>query len=252
MAVAGPPSGGFSSRRKGALPVLLPALFLVGLALVAYFDLRTNSVIGDEYARRWTIQHFLQGRGLTLWGFSPNLDFAAVALVPAVLGLDPRTWRLAALPFLVGAGVFIYLSARELGALRFWSGVAAVAFVCSPITLSVATGMMTETAYVGLEAAAIFFSLRWIRRGTHRWWTVLAMGVLPLQRQQGIVIAGTLALALLLALPRRPLRRKDLVALAAALVAGTAAVGVTYWLHRNTVSGIGNASPHYKSLPFAL
>jgi hypothetical protein len=232
--------------------LILLAFCLAALALVAYFDLSTNSVISDEYAHRWTIQHFLAGKGVTLWGFSPNLAFAAVALVPGALGLDPRTWRLAGLPFLVAAGVFLYLSARDLGASRFWAAVAAAAFVCSPITLSVATGMMTETAFVGMEAAAIWLSLRWLRSGTHRWWAVLAIALLPLQRQQGIVIAGTLMLALLVALPRRPFVRKDIVALAAVWIAGGTAVGLTYWLHRHAVSGVGYGSLQYKSVAFAL
>ena len=252
MPVRESPSGGLPALRSEALTLVSPALILVGLALVAYFDLHTNTVISDEYARRWTIQHFLAGRGLTFWGFSPNLDFAALALVPGALGLDPKTWRLTGLPFLLGAGIFAYLSARELGASRFWSSIGAVAFVCCPVTLSVGTGMMTETAYVGLEAAAIFFALRWIRRGTHRWWTVLMIALLPLQRQQGIVIAGTLALGLILAAPRRPLLRRDFVALGAALVIGLAAVGLTYWLHRNAITAIGNTSPHYKSFAFSV
>jgi hypothetical protein len=130
--------------------------------------------------------------------------------------------------------------------------VAAAAFGCSPITLSVATGMMTETAFVGMEAAAIWFSLRWLHSGSHRWWAVLAIGLLPLQRQQGIVVAGTLTLAFLLGLPRRTLVPKDVVALAAAWTASATSVGLTYFLRAHTVSGIGYTSPHYKSVAFAL
>lgn len=231
---------------------MLLAFLLVGLALVAYFDLSTHGTISDEYARRWSIQHFLAGKGITLWGLNPNLVFAALALVPGSLGLDPNTWRLVGLPFLLIAAIFLYLSARELGASRFWSGVAAVAFVCSPVTLSLATGVMTETAYLGLEAAGVYFCLRWIRRGTHRWWTVLAIGLLPLQRQQGIVIAVALTVVLLLAVPRRPLVRTDVVALVCAWLAGLAAVALTFWLHRSSTVSVGVASSYTKEFAVVL
>lgn len=252
MNQARPSPRALSLRRDDAVVLVPFVCLLVGLALVAYFDLRTNSVISDEYARRWTIQQFLAGKGIRLWGFNPNLAFAAVALVPGAIGLDPRTWRLAGLPFLVAAGVFLYRTSRDLGATRFWAAVAAVAFVSSPLTLSVGTGMMTETAFVGMEAAAVWCSLRWLRSGTHRWWAVVTVAALPLQRPQGIMIAASLAVVLVLAWLRRRPDRKDVVALASVLIASAGTFGLGYYLKRDAIGGFGYPGLHPSGVAFAM
>src|SRR5258708_21021066 len=98
------------------------AIALVALALVAYFDLQTNLAFNDEYARRWTIQRFLDGHGVALWGTNPGLIQLAASGLIAITHSEPRFCRLAFLPFLALAGYFSWPSARRLGPAPVWAG----------------------------------------------------------------------------------------------------------------------------------
>ncbi len=222
--------------RRSLLPLVA---VLAALFLVAYFDLQTSIPILDEYARRWTIQRIADGRGLVFWGDSPNLAEIALALPAALLRLDPRIWRLAGLPFLAGSAIFAWLIAFRLGADRFWAAIAAALVVASPIVLSLATGMMTETAFVCLLLAGAWFALRWISDGKAIPLAVLLAGLATLQRQQGIALAAVVTVGLFLVRRERPLRRRDVVGLAAIWVAVAAALGSVYLYHSLGPSGPG-------------
>jgi 4-amino-4-deoxy-L-arabinose transferase-like glycosyltransferase len=171
---------------------------MVALALVAFFDVQTSFPFLDEYARRWTIQRLAAGHGMALWGVSPNLVQVGAALPLAWAHLPPEWWRLSGLPFVAMAGAFSWLSARRLGAGAFWAAIAAAVVALNPMELNLATGMMTETAFVGLLMLACWCGLRVIQEGRGQALCVLALFLLTLQRQQGIgaavAIAGTLLL----------------------------------------------------------
>src|SRR5258708_36711119 len=97
------------------------AIAVVALALVAYFDLQTNLAFNDEYARRWTIQRFLDGHGVALWGTNPGLIQLAASGLIAITHSEPRFWRLAVLPFLALAGYFSWRIGRRLRGVRLWA-----------------------------------------------------------------------------------------------------------------------------------
>lgn len=251
------PDAVYGRRDTRELVLVQGILIVAGVVLVAWFDLQTNLPILDEYARRWTIQKIASGQlfsphGLNVWGFSANIIGTAVALGPALLHLEPRFWRLPALPLMVMEAVFVFLTAQHVGASRTWAALAATVAVCSPLSLSVATGMMTETAFLGLYAAAIWFCLRWLRDGRDRWWCAFMIGIAVLQRQQGIALAAVLTASLALQWNRRRLTRPDLLALAATWAWGLAALGFTFLIHYHVIQRSGFPSPHHRELFFAL
>jgi hypothetical protein len=236
-------------RQGVSAPVVLVG---IGLAMVAFFDLQTNLPLLDEYARRWTIQRIVDGHGVQLWGFSPNLVQTAVALPAALVHLEPRFWRLAGLPFLVAEGVFLYLATRDLGARPWWSALAAAAAVCSPLSLSVSTGMMTETGFLGLYAAALWAGLRWIgNRGTG-WIFTAVVAAAVLQRQQAVVLPMVIVAVLVLNRRGRPLTRGDVAAGGASLLAALAAFALTYALHARSPRTFSDSTPHFGGAFFAL
>lgn len=209
-------------RVPPAVPIALAALAIV---LVGYFDLQTNLPLLDETGRRWTIQRLVDGHGLVLFGFSPNFVESAVALPAALLHLEPRFWRLAGLPFLAMAGVFGWLIAVRFGANRFWGAVAAAMLVVNPIGLSLATGMMTETAFVGLLLAGTWLCLRWVTEGKSIGWAIMVVLLCTLQRQQGIALAVMTSAGFVFMRSRRPITRIDWIGLACLWVAVLAAFG---------------------------
>lgn len=220
-----------SSRRLNSVAWPLGPAF-IAVALVLYFDLQTNFPFLDEYLRRWTIQRLADGQSLVLVGISPNFVETALAMPAALLHLDPMWWRLAGIPFLPMAGVFAGLLARRLGADKFWAAVAATLVVANPIGLSLATGMMTETAFVGLLLGATWFSLRWVADGKGVAWAILFAVLCTLQRQQGIAIAVMVTAGLLRVRSRRPLRWGDAIGLALLWFALLASVGGVMLIER--------------------
>jgi hypothetical protein len=247
----------------GARPDVLARLAvlataLVALALVAMFDLQTNLPFSDEYARRWTIQHLAHGDGLSLWGTSPNLAQILASLPLAVAHLDPRFWRLPGLGFLAAQGIFSGLIARRLGATRTWIWVAAAIPVTNPLNLSLATGMMTETAFVALLLCAAWLAIRWITTGASRWTCVLISVVTVLQRQQGGLLALVVAVGLLMAWRHRRLVLADGVALGVMWVATLGAFLAGQTLHLSALNELVTRvslpipSPHLRGPIFAI
>jgi hypothetical protein len=195
---------------------LLPlAIAILALALVVYFDLQTNLSFNDEYARRWTIQRFMDGHGLALWGANPGLVQLLGAGLIALTHAEPRFWRLAVVPLLAFGGYFCWLIARRLGADRFWSATAAAVVVAGPITLSLANNLATEPAFLGLFLGAAWFALRWILDGRGMWWCVLMSALATLQRPQAAGLVLGVSLGLWLARKSRKVAISELGALLA-------------------------------------
>ncbi len=212
----------------------IAATGVVALALVAFFDVQTSFPLLDEYARRWTIQRLAAGHGMALWGLSPNLVQVAVALPLALAHLAPEWWRLSGLPFVAMAGAFSWLCARRLGAGVFWAAIAAAAVALNPMELNLATGMMSETAFVGLLMLACWCGLRVIQEGRGQALCVMVLFLLTLQRQQGVGVAVGIAGTLLL------VRRAQL---SIRLVAWCAAVVVAPLLALQVISLFRSHSP---------
>lgn len=201
------------------------AVGLAALGLLVYFDLQTNLVIIDEYARRWMIQRLASGHGLAQWGLNSGLVQIFAALPLAALHLEPKFFRLSLIPFLVLEAFVSWKLARRLGADYFWSAVAGVLMVSAPLTLSVATGIMNESVFLGLLLATTWFAADWVEDGRN-WWLCLALLALAtIQREQGAALVPAIGLALLTARPKRKVTIRDLGVLAAmALVAWLAVV----------------------------
>jgi hypothetical protein len=226
--------------RRSVLPWALAG---AGILLVGYFDLQTNFPFLDEYARRWTIQRLADGHGLVFWGSSPNLVELAVAMPLALLHTEPRFFRLAGLPFLAMGAVFSWLIARRLGADRFWSATAAAVVVVSPIGLALATGIMTETAFIALLLAATWFSLRWVSEGKGIGWAIAFAVLATLQREQGIGVAITITLGLLLLRGDRAVTRRDWLGLAALWLVSLAALVSVQVYRRLGPTTFGEVAP---------
>jgi hypothetical protein len=254
----GPGRGGrFVEDRLSALVL---ALGLVAVALVAYFDLRTNLPFSDEYARRWTVEQLVAGHGIQLWGRTTNLVQTALSAVPALLHTPPNVWRLPGVPFLAMQGAFVGLIAARLGATRFWAAIAGAAVVCDPMNLSLSTGIMTETCYAGLVLAALWLSLRWISDEKSRWLCVLLAVLATSQRQQGLAVAVIVPAGLVLVSRRRRINLPDYLAVAALWVGTAAALLISGRLAESTTlraatqsnRAIGVVSHHLIGLPFAI
>ena len=204
----------------------------LALALVVFFDLQSNFPLADEAFRRWTLERAIQGHGLSLQGFSPDIPQMIAAAPLALLRIEPRFWRLTGIPFLLLGAVFTARTARHMGADRFWSSVAAATAVTSPITLSLATGMMTETASIGLFAAATYFAVTWVADGTGRTWCLVFCFLAVLERQQALLLLPAVAAGLLLLGGGRWRNRTDLtVFIGTALAIGAAFAVPWYFRH---------------------
>lgn len=191
--------------------VIVSAAFAI--VSVAIFDVRSNLPFLDEYARRWTVQQLVAGHGLRFWGRSSDLVQILIAAAPAALRTAPGTWRLTELPFYAAQGVFICLAARRLGASQFWSIVAGAAMVCNPINLYLATGMMTETVFLGLFLGSAWYSMRWLTDGRSIAPAVVLGVLATLQRQQGAALPLAMSMMVLLERNRRRPTRRDFAGL---------------------------------------
>ncbi|HXA41731.1 MAG TPA: hypothetical protein VNV65_02340 [Candidatus Solibacter sp.] len=188
---------------------------MIGVLAVAWFDLQTRLPLLDEYARRWSIEMFVAGRGFQTLGSSPNLVQLLLSAPLAWLNTDPALWRLTAIPFLAMQGVFVGLIARHLGANKFWSVLGGVCIICNPLNLALSTGMMTETTFLGLFAAAMWAGLNWVETGRFRWLCVALTVLATLQRPQGVGLAAVVLFGLLfVASHRRNLRQDGLAGFA--------------------------------------
>jgi hypothetical protein len=196
---------------------------IIAIATLVFFDLQTDLPLLDEYVRQWMLKRIADGHGLTLFGTNPGLVQLAVAAPLALAHLAPRFWRLTEIPFLWLLALYTWRTARRLGADRFWSLVAAVGLLCSPLMLSVATGMMNETIFAGLFAAGIYYLLTWVEDGQGIPGAVLFTFLATLQRPQGAALALGITLGLLVHRWSRGWRRADVVGLVATWILAVAA-----------------------------
>lgn len=210
---------------------------IAALALLIYFDLQTNLVIIDEYARRWMIERLAGGHGLARWGQNSGLVQVFAALPLALLHLEPRFYRLSLIPFLVLEAFITWKFARRLGADQFWSAVAAILLVSAPLTLSVATGIMNESVFLGLLMAAAWFAADWVEQRRNQWLCLAMLVLATVQREQAAAIVPAIGLAIILARAKRRPTWIDLAWLAAAAVLVTLAVELPHLLP--SVGGLG-------------
>lgn len=236
MASTTPSTSQSGVRDLRAVEFVLLGVGVLAIAAVTWFDLQTSLPFLDEYARRWSIQMLVAGNGFQSLGTSPQLVQLLLSAPLAWLKTDPAVWRLTAVPFIAMQGIFCGVTARDLGAGRFWAVVAGVAVVCNPLNLIVSTGMMTETVFLGLFAGAVWSSVRWIERGEARWACVALTVLAVLQRPQGAGGAAAVVLGLILLSRRRRPLRSDLAPAAALVLLSFAAYKAPEFLAK--------ASPH--------
>jgi len=240
-------------RRDAVMTWAVLAIMAIAVALMIFYDLQSDEPLVDEYARQWTLRRLAAGHGLQLWGTNASLVSILAAAPLTMLHMAPRFWRLPQLLFFALLPVYTYRLARRFGADRFWAMVAAAAITASPLTLGVTTGMMTETAYLGLLMAGAWYLLEW-DRGTRSRMTFLALAFLAtLQRDQGVGLVVVLVLAGLwryrATLPRMPPWGQ---------VAWVAGVGAVSWvalklpgLFRGVAHG-GFAPVHTRGAPMVI
>ncbi|HEV3231488.1 MAG TPA: hypothetical protein VG245_04465 [Candidatus Dormibacteraeota bacterium] len=195
-----------NARDTWLWPLAAVALVAAGIGLVGGFDLLgTHLPLSDEFFFRWSIERTVASGQLRLWpGALPlSLVQIAAALPVAALTPDAALLRLTVLPFVGLEAAFSWLLARRLGADRFWAGVAAALLPSAPIAMAVATGLMSDTAYVALLLGALYFGLRWVQEGRGLPACVAFAVLATLQRQHGVLIPVALTVAVLVG-RRRP------------------------------------------------
>jgi hypothetical protein len=223
---------------------------LAGLAVLVYLSLLTDLPFSDEYARQWTLRRLAAGQGIALWGGNAGLVQLALAAPLALLHTLPRFWRMPGLLLLPVAGAYGWRLAARFGADRFWSCVAAVSVVAAPLTLSVATGMMNETTYIGLVLAATWYALCWVEDGRCRALTIALTALATLQRPQAMAMIVAVTLGLFLVRRARKVDRRDAVALAFLVGACLIAYRLPQSLRPVAVTGGGTHGPTGVSLVF--
>jgi hypothetical protein len=242
--------------RAGAVELACWLLIAVAIALVGFFDLQSNVTIVDEYARRWTIEQLVAGRGIQLWGTSPNLVQTVLASVPAHFGVEPRYWRLVGLPFLALEAIFSGLLAARLGANRTWATIAAGTVVCNPLNLSVATGMQTDIVFLGLFMAGMWLAVKWVVDGANPWWFVAIACISTAQRQQGLLLVVVALVGLVMVRGKRRISAQDTAAMLVALAVTLGEVRFVQLLGQHSSVGsagpIGPSVPHTQNVAFII
>lgn len=210
--------------------------------MVLYFDLQTKLPLGDEWMFRWSFEKFAQGKGLHLWpGLIPfNILEDILALPIYWLNSDPRLIRLVVIPFLILLAIYTRKIALYLGASIFWANIAALAVACSPLTLSVGSGFMSDISYLALMMMALFYALKWIQEGKYSTGAISACILASLQRQQGMAITFGIILFLLLQ-KNKKLNRKDWLSIGVLIIGTFSAIYLPYRLgisssHLNNLS----------------
>ncbi len=185
---------------------LAPILIvLVGLALMVAFDLGTPLPFNDEWMYQWVVRRFVEGHGFHLFPGQAPLALVQlwVGILVSVKGVDPHMLRLTAIPFVAATALALHRLALDLGANRFYAGVAAAAPVAIPLYAATLTGWMTEPYYLALLMLAALAGCRWLDTGRGTLLTLALCVLATLQRQQASALAPALTLGLLLASRRR-------------------------------------------------
>ncbi len=181
------------------------------MAALVYFDLGPPLAFNDDWGMAWSARQFILAHRIHVFPEQSALALVQT-LASALLTLghpDQRLLRLSILPFVLLAAFASFRLARALGAGAFWSAVAGVVLLASPLYLAGATTYMSDTAYVGLLMMVALTASAWVDRGQGRLACVLWATVCPLQRQIGIVIPLAVTAGLLLARRERRLERTD-------------------------------------------
>jgi hypothetical protein len=244
-------------RWRRAAPHVPLAIGILALLAIAAFDLGPALPFNDDWGMAWSARHLIEKHALVIFPVQ-----SALALVQTVVSwvvllghTDQRLLRLSVLPFVVLAAVSAYAMARSLGADRFWSTVAGVTLLATPLYLTSATSYMSDVPYVGLLMASTAAGLRWVKTGDGRWACVVFAALCPFQRQLGVTLPLAITVGLLAASRRRPFTRRDWMSLAALWAAvGVAALlpvitGVAPPTQANRVLNILHVSPARAALP---
>ncbi len=185
-----------------------------GAALLAliYFDLGPSLAFNDDWEYAWSARQLMAGHGLRVFP-GPQKPLALVQVVWSALFTlghpDERFLRLSIVPFVALAVICSYRLARRLGAGPFWSGVAGMTLLTTPLFLANATSFMSDTAYVALLMAVALAGVRWVETGKGRLACVVCAALCPLQRQLGVLIPLAVTVALLLARRERKVARNE-------------------------------------------
>lgn len=147
-----------------------------------------------------------------------------MGIVVSVKDADPVIIRLTAIPFVGAASFALYRLSRDLGADRFFSGVAAAAPLSMPVYAATVTGYMTEPFYLGLLMLAAMAACRWLANGRGAPLTVALCLMAAIQRQHAAALPPALTVGLLLASRRRTVAQTEWVWLGATWTAVIAAL----------------------------
>jgi MFS family permease len=223
----------------------------VALVLVVWFDLQPVGALDDDWGYWYSVRELVHGHGLR-WFPTDSAIHLVQTLWSAALSLgstDPVRLRLTALPFLGLALAMLWLLSRDLGASRFWSGVAAGALLTTPLVASVAVSFLTDVFYAGLLLLALFLGLRWAEGAARGWLLAVTLMACALQRQHGVLLFGFLVAVLYVRRRRGRLGPGDLV-LAGAVLAfdlGTVvlplALGTATEMMRTRASALAGLTP---------
>jgi hypothetical protein len=250
MQAAGP-SGTAAGWALPAWPAW--ALCVVSLGLVAYFDLGPPVAFADDFIYAWSTAH------LSVTAPLPHPMQTAQGLVQIVLGYlaglghaDQRLLRLTELPFVLLTALCSAWLAWQLGAGRFWSAVAGLSLLATPLYLTLASSYMTDVPYVGLLLAACAGAATWISDGRYRPACVALTVLAVLQRQVGLAVPAALTVTLLLQGGRGRLGRYDLVWLVGLWLAALGAVvlpalvGLAAPAQGKFLTGLASVSPGHR------
>jgi hypothetical protein len=215
-------SPGYARR----LTVAALGLGILGLVGVAWFDFGPSLPFADDFVYAWSVQKLVTSHRLVLFPEDSVLPFFQVVWASLVsLGhTDSRLLRLTLLPMLLLGAAMAALSARALGANRFWTVVASGCLLCQPLVLSVSTSFMTDTTFMALLMTAFYCAIGWIREGKRIPATIAFALLATLQHQAGAVFALALAVGLVHARRGRAVGRREWIALAALCVTLAGAV----------------------------
>jgi 4-amino-4-deoxy-L-arabinose transferase-like glycosyltransferase len=242
--------------RAIAIPWLLGGIALLA---VTVFDLGPALPFADDWGMAWSARQFIINHQLHIFPVQSALALVQT-FTTALLTFghtDQRLLRLTVMPFILLVAFSSYRIARELGATQFWSGIAAVTLLGTPLYLHNATTYMSDAPYVGLLMAAAAAGVRWVKRGEGQLACTVFAALCPLQRQLGIMLPLAITVGLLIAAQRRAMRRTDWLWLAALwLAVGAAALvpiltGIAPPTQANRLSSLLHLSLAHQVLPLA-
>lgn len=222
----------YANRRL--IPQLPWAIGAAAIAALIFFDLGPRLAFNDDWLYAWSTRELIEAHRVHMFPLQ-----AALALVQVVWAAlftlghpDPRLLRLSVVPFVLLASYATYRLARGLGAGPFWSALAAVSLLATPLYLTGATSFMSDSIYIGLLMAVALTGCTWIERGTGRLTCIVLTALCILQRQLGVLLPLAFTVTFLLTRGKSGVARRDWLGLAGmwagALVAWTGPI-VLHW-----------------------